>query len=200
MSMTTPEPAGIAGHFTDDGWRDAYALITACLHDDPEGQDAVLKTDGPLSLTAALAAMLHGTVISIVREAGGGDYDVLTPDQRADLAKAILVGGLRGAEVPAPPLPSIVASPAEAAPVPPAADRRREAHATALALIVTVIDADEETANELLRACSPAEVVQVAMNLAEYVVHCCEPEDRAQLRAGTVEQLQSGLLDPPARS
>ncbi len=103
-------PGGIFANFTDDGWRDAYALVVAFLHDDVQGQAAVLDNTDLRSLASTLAALTSGTVTSLVTVWAGDAYGALTPEQATDLAKMILIGGLRGAGLPEPPMPPSVAA------------------------------------------------------------------------------------------
>lgn len=156
--------------------RDARELIRAYLSGHRGTAEAVLDRANLRDLASFLAGAYQEAVTGYARIIGTPEADI----------PAMIDELLRG-----------VASPGQPAAVPDAGTRRREAHASALALIIEVIDRDEDDADAILRGCTHAETAQVAVNLAEYFVECCEPGDRAAMRARMVEQLQSGALNPP---
>ncbi len=71
---------------------------------------------------------------------------------------------------------------------------RHELDATAAALVLAVLDRDEEAVNAVLGTCTSAEARQVAVRLAEGLVACCEPQDRAGLRGTVTALLRSGAF------
>ena len=66
---------------------------------------------------------------------------------------------------------------------------------TAMAVVVAVLDVDNDGVNAILSNCTPAEAAQAVLSLAEALVACCEPHDRPVMRAAAVELLQSTALD-----
>lgn len=73
-----------------------------------------------------------------------------------------------------------------------------ELAAPTASLLLAVLDDDQERASGIMSAHTPAEIAQIATNIAETLIACCDPEDRGGLRKSLTELL-AGLdeLDTP---
>jgi hypothetical protein len=149
--------------------RDARDLLRARLDGRDQAAEAILARASLRNLAPLLAGIATALMQEYARLAGMPEADM--PARLDEL--------LRGVPVAARP---------DAQPAP--ADG--ETGLTASALILAVLNEDNQGANAVLGTCTHAEAVQVAVFVARVVAKSMPPDDRAEFRDMLTATLQAG--------